>query len=108
MQQNKLMIVVLVVAILAGIGGVVYYLASDTKPPVTTDPVSGGVGMPTGLVVFEDGSKAPMGAAVRPDPSDKSGYTSLLQGRKCWQEYKSLASGKTWAYGKNGQLTSPE
>ena len=59
-------------------------------------------------MIFEDGSKAPMGPAVKLDPSDTSGYTYLLQGRKCWQEYKSLASGKTWPYGKNGQTTSPE
>ena len=108
MQQNKLMMIVLGVAILAGLGLIGYFVIADqAAPPPPVDAMGAGIGMPTYLIMFEDGSKAPMNSLLKSDPSDTTGNTYLLQGRKCWKEYKCIKTGKTWAYGRNGQVTSP-
>lgn len=59
----------------------------------------------TGMVILDDGSLVPRKTC---EPVDGQEYRFRAgDGREGFAQYVCLRTMKTWAYGKNGQITSP-
>lgn len=78
------------------------------RMPATAMTSAGGV--PTGMIICEDGTRVTRSITIpltNPD-STTDPYRYLVPGHGIgYQEYRCLQTGKAWAFGKDGQITSP-
>ena len=111
MRSMKVVVggLVVVVVGLAAFGGYKLFSGNDNVPPVVRAG-AGGVG--TGRLICDDGMVVPRdqpGVAAKLVVNGKEDpYRWVVRGHGvAYEMYYDGRTGRTWAFGKNGQVTSP-